>query len=279
MKRILILLIVIIPNIASAQMLDWHNVRTPTNNPSKVYGAYAAGCMDGGIKLPGSGAGYVLGAVKDNREYGQPEMINYISKLGEKVNSITGRTLIIGDIANARGGPAPINSSLHQSHQTGLDVDIWFRAAKESENARKIKQANMLDSTWTKINKQHWNETNVEILKTAASFDEVDRIFINSVIKKELCKDYQGEKWMQKIRPWWGHTSHFHVRLKCPEGNQDCKMQSPLPEGDGCGGELAWWFSDEPKSGKKEPRKYPQLPEECTRIFNWEALQGLAERH
>ena len=31
--------------------------------------------------------------------------------------------LSIGDLGQARGGPAP---SGHVSHQSGLDVDIWF---------------------------------------------------------------------------------------------------------------------------------------------------------
>ncbi len=42
----------------------------------------------------------------------------------------------------------------------------------------------------------------------------------------------------------WGHDYHFHVRIKCPEGEADCKPQDPVPEGDGCGHELDWWFRD-----------------------------------
>jgi len=262
------ILLFVAPNIARAQMLDWHLVETPTLSPPKIYGTYSAGCMDGGIKLPSRGEGYIQGDVHDNRAYGQPELINYIAKLGREVSSIE-RTLIIGDLASPRGGPAPITSSLHQSHQTGLDVDIWLGSAKNSENANKIRQVSMVDKNGSGITKKYWGDSEVEILARAASFSEVDRIFVNPVIKRELCSKHAGEEWMHKIRAWWGHVGHFHVRLKCPPNNPDCTMQKPVPDGDGCGEELAWWFSDDAKltNSKFEPRKYPVLPKECKAVF------------
>lgn len=271
MKITSLLLLLTLPCVANAEILDWHLAKSPTSNQSQIYGTYSAGCMDGGIKLPVKGAGYYLGGVHDNRAYGQPELINYIKKLGRFVSTDLKRTLVIGDLSSPRGGPAPLFSSLHQSHQNGLDVDIWFRAAKKTENADKIKQVLMLDSSWNNINSKYWTEDNVQILKEAASFEEVDRIFVNPVIKKELCREHSGEKWMGKIRGWWGHAEHFHVRLKCPEGSTNCQPQKPVPDGDGCGEELAWWFSEEAKSGStKEPRKYPELPKECEVVYKEE---------
>ena len=270
MKIILLIFVLIFPELSNAQILDWHLVDTPTGNKSKIYGTYSAGCMDGGIKLPASGDGYVQGDVHDNRFYGQPELIEYITKLGREVAGL-GRTIIIGDLASPRGGPAPITSSLHQSHQTGLDVDIWLRSAKDSENPSKIKQVPMVEKNSNAINRKYWDQATAEILARAASFSEVERIFVNPVIKKELCKRHAGEEWMHKIRAWWGHAEHFHVRLKCPTDNPDCKMQKPVPDGDGCGEELAWWFSEDAKltSSKVEPRKYPALPAECRAVFGW----------
>ena len=78
---------------------------------------------------------------------------------------------------------------------------------------------------------------------------------------------------MKKIRPWWGHDDHFHVRLKCPEGNSECISQSPIPEGNGCDATLDWWFSEEAKlDGRKFQAKSlpPQLPEACRNV-----LEGL----
>ena len=56
---------------------------------------------------------------------------------------------------------------------------------------------------------------------------EVARIFVHPAIKKALCEGAsQDRSWLRKIRPWWGHHYHFHVRLKCPSGYAGCKNQS-----------------------------------------------------
>jgi len=50
-----------------------------------------------------------------------------------------------------------------------------------------------------------------------------------------MCKDAEGDlAWLRKVRPWWGHHYHFHVRLKCPVGSSGCINQVLPPVGDGC---------------------------------------------
>src|ERR1700744_870911 len=52
----------------------------------------------------------------------------------------------------------------------------------------------------------------------------VQRIFVNPAIKKALCRDARGDRsWLSKVRPWWGHDYHFHIRTVCPPGSGDCK--------------------------------------------------------
>jgi penicillin-insensitive murein endopeptidase len=50
-----------------------------------------------------------------------------------------------------------------------------------------------------------------------------------------VCKQAPGEAWVGKLRPWVGHFSHFHVRLRCPANSPDCQSQAPIPPGNGCG--------------------------------------------
>jgi murein endopeptidase len=38
--------------------------------------------------------------------------------------------------------------------------------------------------------------------------------------------------WLTKVRPWWGHYYHFHVRIACPPESGDCRAQPPVPRGD-----------------------------------------------
>ena len=60
--------------------------------------------------------------------------------------------------------------------------------------------------------------------------------------------------WLRKIRPWWDHTDHLHVRLNCPKGAPGCVDQDPLPPGDGCK-EAIWWVTEALRAAR------PQRPQ------------------
>ena len=83
-------------------------------------------------------------------------------------------------------------------------------------------------------------------LRDAAQEPSVQRIFVNAAIKKALCREAKGDRsWLSKIRPWWGHDYHFHIRIGCPPGSSDCKPQPPQTGGEGCSADdLAYWFKD-----------------------------------
>ena len=117
-----------------------------------------------------------------------------------------------------------------------------------------------------------------EVLKAAASDPAVARIFVHAAIKDQLCQTAGADRgWLSKIRPWWGHNAHFHVRLSCPAGATGCIDQAPPPPGDGCDATLAWWFSDEarnPKPDPNAPKKPPRraltladLPQACEGVL------------
>ena len=84
-----------------------------------------------------------------------------------------------------------------------------------------------------------WTPAHGALIKTAAQDPQVQRIFVNPAIKKALCREAGTDRaWLSKVRPWWGHDYHFHVRIRCPADSPDCKAQDPPPAGDGCGNEL-----------------------------------------
>jgi penicillin-insensitive murein endopeptidase len=87
---------------------------------------------------------------------------------------------------------------------------------------------------------------------------------------------------MSKIRPWWGHNYHFHVRLSCPSGDPECRGQAPPPAGDGCGRELDWWFTEEalhpPPSPPAKPLRLADLPRACAALVAAPAGQALQVR-
>ncbi len=251
----------------------WSKVDKPTaGKTAESIGKYTSGCLRGASELPINGNGYQVMRLSRKRFYGHPDLIGFIEVLGQTAKAEKLGTLLVGDLGQPRGGPTV---SGHKSHQTGLDVDIWYLL---SDDAEKKELSSSERETWgapsvvnpitESVKPAEWSSRNAKILEAAARMPEVDRIFVNAVIKKELCQSKTARDWLQKIRPWYKHDDHFHVRLKCPTSNRYCEKQEPVPAGDGCGGDLAWWFSYEAKHPTPKPPapKIP-LPKECTAVL------------
>lgn len=251
----------------------WAKVQNPSpGKASESIGKYHAGCLRGAEKLPINGQGYQVMRLSRNRYYGHPDLVAFIENLGRKAQTQRLGALLIGDLGQPRGGPTV---SGHKSHQTGLDVDIWYQLSQiagqrelSASERESMSAPSMLKSSADGINHKEWSSANEKILEAAARAPEVDRIFVNAYIKKELCSRAGSHDWLQKIRPWFAHADHFHVRLKCPSGSLYCEKQEAVPAGDGCGADLAWWFSYEAKHPKKKPPvPPPPLPTECNTVL------------
>lgn len=246
---------------APAAALDpspWAEQRAPAPGPAQVVGGYALGCIGGAEALPVEGPGYQVLRLQRHRNYGHPDLIRYIKAFTARINERQIGLALIGDMAQPRGGPMP---SGHSSHQTGLDVDVWFRLTKT-----KLPSAER-DSPKGVTMVRHggemtadWGPDQASMLRIAASFPEVDRIFVNAGIKRAICQAYPGDKpgWIAKLRPWWGHDEHFHVRLHCPADSPDCQPTKAIPPGDGCE-EVESWLAAETRLASK-PTAKPHLP-------------------
>ncbi|MGH7890515.1 MAG: penicillin-insensitive murein endopeptidase, partial [Thermodesulfobacteriota bacterium] len=205
--------------------------------------------------------------------YGHTDLIRYIQSLAHEAAIHFKRVLLVGDLSMQRGGPLPDD---HNSHQIGLDADMLFwrhpiapKRMLTAPEREKIEPLSLLTPDLTAIDESKWDSIDGEILKLATFSDKVDRIFVNPVIKRRLCNTYKGEDWLRKIRPWWGHDGHFHVRLRCPVDSPKCESQPAVALGDGCDADLAWWFTKEAQEEKKKPSsKTPQpLPKECVTLL------------
>lgn len=242
------------------------------------FGTYNKGCLAGGAQLPETGPTWQAMRLSRNRNWGYPETVSYIRDLSAKVAKQPGWSgLYIGDISQPRGGPM---LSGHRSHQLGLDIDIWMLPpdrlnlnAAERENLSSI---SMRRSKGAYVN-ENWTPQHHEVLKAAASDPRVARIFVFPGAKVQMCKDEKGDrKWLRKIRPWWGHHYHFHVRLNCPKGAKGCRNQDPPPAGDGCEG-AEKWVQDilnppppDPNPAPAKPRRQLEmvdLPGQCVNVI------------
>ena len=250
---------------------SWSAVPGPTSGSARSYGAYNAGCLAGAEALPPQGRGYQAMRLSRDRHYGHPHLIQLVQRLGDYAAG-HGVRLLIGDLAQARGGPMPYG---HSSHQTGLDVDIWFTILPQYERLPpdEIEQRPMrsvVDRARGQIISAYWQPMFTDLLRYTASIPEVERIFVNPVIKQKLCQTEGHQAWLGKLRPWWGHDGHFHVRIACPADSRGCQSQAPPPPGSGCDEDLASWIRDQrrppPPTTTPRPPRTVQLPEICNQI-------------
>lgn len=215
----------------------WHTVKRPTAGAAQAIGSYAGGCISGAVALPAKGIGYETIRRWRNRFYAHPNLARFLEGFAKQIKAAGLPGLLVGDISQPRGGRM---KSGHRSHQIGLDADIWFeRPAKRGKDKN---FASLVVRKTETIDPAVFKPRHAKVLEMAARDPAVARIFVNWVIKRELCKTVQGDRsWLPKIRPWYGHDRHFHVRLHCPADSPNCRPQSAVPKTDDCGSET--WFS------------------------------------
>ena len=238
--------------------------KLPTAGAPEPHGFYAKGCLEGGQALSIDGPNWQVMRLSRNRNWGHPAIIKGLERLSRGGVKAGWPGLLIGDLSQPRGGPM-LNG--HSSHQIGLDADVWLTpmpnrrlSAKERED---LPFTSMLEpKKFLTINEANWSPAHARIIMRAASYPEVQRIFVNPAIKKKLCETWQGNRdLLGKVRPIYGHDAHFHIRVSCPAGSADCKEQAATPTGDDCGKGLAWWFTKEPwAKPKKDPNAPPPKP-------------------
>lgn len=263
--------------------------RTASPHKSQSIGFYSKGCAAGLAQLPETGPTWQAMRLSRNRNWGHPDMIAYIQRLSAFAAKQPGWAgLYVGDISQPRGGPM---ISGHASHQIGLDADIWMlppQSLRLSRSQREnISSISVRTSDQRNVN-SNWTPQHAAIIEAAARDNAVDRIFVTPPVKIQLCLSAnRGDRaWLQKVRPYWGHNYHFHVRLKCPRGDRGCVTQTPSVAelskgGDGCDDSLNWWVTDAlnpstapaqpstPAPKKKGPRDYTlaDLPQACRTVL------------
>jgi penicillin-insensitive murein endopeptidase len=237
-------------------------------------GSYAKGCLAGGTALPFDGPAWQAMRPSRNRMWGHPDLIAFIERLAVAAQTDGWPGLMVGDMAQPRGGPMRTG---HASHQIGLDVDLWLTPMPDhrlpADERESLPAVSMLVAGTRTVDPSRFTDLQIAVIRRAALDSEVARIFVHPGIKQAMCERVDGDRvWLGKVRPWWGHDAHFHVRLRCPAGAGTCKDQEHPPPGDGCGDDLAWWLTEEPwrpapPTPPKPPLTLADLPDECATVL------------
>ncbi|GAB4386588.1 penicillin-insensitive murein endopeptidase [Albidovulum sp.] len=238
-------------------------------------GTYARGCGAGFVQLPESGPTWQVMRLSRNRNWGHPDLVRFIIDLSQRARALGWAGLYVGDMSQPRGGPM---TSGHSSHQIGLDADIWMLPPRRLDLSRAARETISSISVRTDDQRRinaNWTPTHHALLRAAASDPRVDRIFVAAAVKIAMCRTARASDaaWLRKIRPLYGHNTHFHVRLKCPADSRLCQTQRPSVTelskgGDGCDETLMWWVTDYLAPPKKtaQPKK-PAKPKPGARDY------------
>jgi penicillin-insensitive murein endopeptidase len=243
-----------------------------------AFGSYAKGCAAGSVRLPETGPTWQAMRLGRNRNWGHPELVDFVQDLSREAAKQPGwNGIYVGDMSQPRGGPMLTG---HRSHQIGLDADIWMLpgtnlnlspAERESISSISLRRSNgaFVNGNWTR---QHH-----EVIKAAAQDRRTARIFVFPGAKVQMCKDETGNRaWLRKVRPWYGHHYHFHVRLTCPRGARGCVDQEAPPPGDGCAEAQEWVNNilnpppapkDAPPPRKRRELVLADLPSQCVAVL------------
>ncbi len=260
---------------------------TPAPLATRSIGSYAKGCLAGGVSLPINGPDWQVMRLSRNRNWGTPRLLDYLERLASDARALDGWSgLLIGDMSQPRGGPM-LNG--HTSHQVGLDADIWLTPMPDRiltpQEREDMSAVSMLKDPFS-VDPAIFTMMQAKLIKRAASYPQVARIFVHPAIKKALCQMApqmgKDRAWLGKVRPWWNHHYHFHVRLACPPDMEGCENQKAVTGDDGCGQELANWYAMLKKAAieaakplppgakpwiGKPPLTMAQLPKECGTVL------------
>ena len=262
-------------------------VAAPAPLAARAIGSYAKGCLAGGVSLPINGPDWQVMRLSRNRNWGTPELLDFLEKFASDARGLDGWPgLLVGDMSQPRGGPMLTG---HTSHQVGLDVDIWLTPMPDRiltpQEREDVTAVSMLKDPFS-VDPNVFTLDQVKLIRRAALSPQVARIFVHPAIKKALCeqasKAGKDTAWLGKVRPWWNHHYHFHVRLYCPPSMEGCENQKDVSGDNGCGQELTNWYTmlkkaaieaaKPPVSGAKPwvgkpPLTMAQLPKECGTVL------------
>ncbi len=254
------------------------HVQASNGGAPQSIGQYAGGCISGAVQLPETGPTWQAMRLSRNRNWGHPQLVDFIQKLSVRARNEAGWAgLYVGDMSQPRGGPM---LSGHASHQVGLDADIWAlpptRLNLSRQERENISSISMVTGDYKNLS-NNWSEGHFRVIRAAAQDPRVARIFVTPMVKIAMCQMEGGDRgYLHKIRPWWGHNYHFHVRLKCQNGSPGCVNQTPVDAStDGCayanefyGMYVAKTIPVPPSkpAPKKPPLTLSRLPAQCAAL-------------
>src|SRR5512147_3004019 len=78
---------------------QWSLVAAPDAGPARVIGGVTQGCLVGAVRLPDDGLGYQVIRLSRHRDFGHPDLVAFIARLGRQAQAAGLQPFYVGDMA------------------------------------------------------------------------------------------------------------------------------------------------------------------------------------
>src|SRR5271154_5484334 len=131
--------------------------------PARSIGSYSDGCLGGAVPLPITGPSWQVMRLSLNHNWGNPHLVRFLKRFGNNAKKIGWNGLLVGDMSQPRGGPMITG---HNSHQVGLDADIWFNPMPDHVLTREEREFNgatdMVAESGLDVDPKVWSHERME---------------------------------------------------------------------------------------------------------------------
>ncbi len=165
-------------------------------------------------------------------QYGNTVIIDSVLQIGAWLRTqFDGKyRLQVGDQSKSEGGKL----ARHETHQNGLDADIAYLSTQPKESGHRSKaKHNRFREKFVKDGKLTAGfdlPKNYTLLRYIVKTQDVSQIFLGCKVKEALLGFYPPDEspeertlLFSKLIAYPHHDDHFHLRLKCPIDNPECK--------------------------------------------------------
>jgi len=181
----------------------------------------------------------ILEKSKD-RTYGHPSLVLMLQRSAKQIGkAFKGAKLVVGDLSDKDGGPL----SGHHSHQSGRDADIAFYARDQKGRVVQPEKYVAYGADGKAKDKSGLVFDDALNWALVESFAKDHRaglayIFVSKPLKARLLayanRHSRHKKYVKQVQALFvqpdnaePHDGHFHVRIRCPKGQEDVCKELP----------------------------------------------------
>ncbi len=212
---------------------------------SRAIGFYTNGYILGAVALPPESAAHLKIFRLRDRGYGTRPLIDAIVRASAAFRQKFpyGDRVSVGDMSSEEGGTL----ARHSSHQNGLDADIAYLRKNHVERDPNVWGNEGFGESFVRngrITANFDRERNWFLLKELVARGNVQRIFVDTAIKRFFCENARTldpsahpavrTEVLRRLRPFPNHADHLHMRVTCSDEHARCVSQDEVSEGSGC---------------------------------------------